>query len=720
MRIKTKPATLTPVQLRHRAEAVVREQERKARSKTDRAKSDANPYRMVHELQVHQVELEMQNTELQETRDRMELLLEKFTDLYDFAPVGYLSVDEQGRILEANLNGAALLGVGRAVLLNRPLPPFVAPANRPDFLKFLKQVFASSQKQLCEALLVRADGTSFWAGIHGTVAISASSPRKWCRMVISDLTPLKEAEETQSRLAAIVEYSDDAIIGKNLNGVVTSWNHGAEQIFGYAAKEMVGKSIQRLIPRNRMDEEAFILGKLKSGKGVQHFETLRQTKDGRVINVSITASPIKDASGKIIGASKIARDISKRKQAQEILLRSEALFAALVAQSPVGVYVVDGGMRLLQINPKAMPVFKNVRPLLGRSFAEIMQIVWPRRVADQIVARFRHTLNTGEAYNSPEFAARRRDTGDLEVYEWQVQRVTLPAGEHGAVCFFSDITARKESEAAQLRAKVLAASNQKLKHEIARRKATEESLRKSEQDQRRLFDQSRLMQEQLRDLSRQVLRAQEEERKRISRELHDVIAQTLTGINLRLSALKSSASTDRKGFSRSIALTQRLVEKSVSLVHDFARELRPAVLDDLGLVPALHTFMKDFTAQTGVRTQLIAFAAVEQLDTSQRTVLFRVAQEALTNVAKHARASRVTVTIQKLPQHIGMTITDNGQSFRATPGLQAGGGKRLGLLGMRERVEMVGGNFAVESAPGKGTSIAAQLPLGKTLRGGGR
>lgn len=560
------------------------------------AKWEADPLRMLQELQVHQVELEMQNAELQEARDRLEGALEKYTDLYDFAPVGYLSVDEAGQVLEANLTSAALLRVGRAQLLSRRLPPFVAGADRPNFLKFLPAVFASAKKQVCEALLVRADGSSFWAGIHGTTALSAKSPRKWCRMVISDITPLKEAEN--------------------------------------------------------------------------------------------------------------------------VLRRSEALLSAVFAQAPVGMYVVNARFQLQEINPTALRLFGKIHPLLGRNFSEIVHLLWPRPAADAALVRFRHTLKTGAPYQSPEFAERRQDTGAREVYEWQIQRVILPAGEHGVVCFFNNITVRKEAEAAQRRAAVLTASNQKLKLEIDRRKASEDSLRKSEQHQRQLFDQSRLMQEQLRYLSRQVLRAQEEERKRISRELHDVIAQTLTGINLRLAALKKSASTDQNGFNRSIALTQKLVEKSVSLVHDFARELRPAVLDDLGLVPALHTFMKDFTVQTGVRTQLTAFAAVEQLDTIQRTVLFRVAQEALTNVAKHARASRVAVNIQKLPHHISMTITDNGQSFRAPPGWQTRGGKRLGLLGMRERVEMVGGNFAVESTPGKGTTIAAQLPLGKALRGG--
>ena len=264
----------------------------------------------------------------------------------------------------------------------------------------------------------------------------------------------------------------------------------------------------------------------------------------------------------------------------------------------------------------------------------------------------------------------------------------------------------------------LAASNLELSLEIAQRKAAEEALKKSEHHYSQLLEKSDRLQEQLRQLSRQILSAQEEERKKISRELHDVIAQTLTGINVRLTALKKEAALNTKGLDRHIARTQRLVEKSVYLVHEYARELRPAVLDDLGLIPALHSFVKLFSKRTRIRVHLKVFAGVEQLDIVRRTVLFRVAQEALTNVSRHAQASRVEVNIQKLPGGICMKIEDDGKSFQVERMMHFHGRKRLGLLGMRERLEMVGGSFNVESAPGKGTTITAHIrpgngPIGK-------
>lgn len=257
----------------------------------------------------------------------------------------------------------------------------------------------------------------------------------------------------------------------------------------------------------------------------------------------------------------------------------------------------------------------------------------------------------------------------------------------------------------------LATSNRQLKREIARRQTVEETLRKSELHSRRLLDHSRQLQEQLRHLSRRILLAQEEERKRISRELHDVIAQMLTGINLRLASLKLEATANTKGLGQKISRTQRLVERSVDRVHRFALELRPAVLDDLGLVPALHSYLKIFAKESGIRTSLTAFKGLDQLSGAKRTVLYRVAQEALTNVACHAQASRVGVDIRRKASDVCMQIRDNGKSFDVEKTLRAGKIPHLGLLGMQERVEMVRGKFSITSTPGRGTVVQALIPL---------
>jgi PAS domain S-box-containing protein len=458
-----------PAELRRRAETRLRDQRKGRRSKAGDQKSEADTMRMLHELEVHQIELEMQNAELQKVRDDMEAALERYTDLYDFAPVGYFSIDESGMILEVNLTGAALLGVERSRLINRRLLLFVSATSRPIFLAFLKKVFTGPTDQVCEALLLKEGGGTFWASFRATSAVCPKGARKWCRVAFGDITVRKQAEEAQRRLEAMAD------------------------------------------------------------------------------------------------------------------------------------------------------------------------------------------------------------------------------------------------------------TNRGLNREIARRQTVEKALQKSEQHQNRLLEQSRHMQEQLRHLSHQILHAQEEERKRISRELHDEIAQTLVGINVHLAALTREAADNPRGLQQKIARTQRLVEKSVDIVHLFARELRPAALDDLGVIPALHAFMKEFTKRTGIHIHFTTFTSkrIKQLNNATRTVFYRVAQEALTNVARHAQASRVEVNFEKLPNAICLKIKDNGKSFQAQRVMQSKRNTRLGLIGMRERLEMVGGSFSVESAPGKGTTVRAQIPLANRRAGRG-
>jgi len=257
----------------------------------------------------------------------------------------------------------------------------------------------------------------------------------------------------------------------------------------------------------------------------------------------------------------------------------------------------------------------------------------------------------------------------------------------------------------------LEAASRKLKSEIVRRKGFQKSLATSERHYSLLLNQSRQMQEHLRQLTHQILTVQEEERRDISRELHDEIGETLTGINVRLANLKREAALNTKGITAKIARTQLLVKRSVTIVHRFAQKLRPALLDDLGLVPALHSFINGMMERTQIPIKLIYFEDLELLDLKKRTVFYRVAQEALTNVARHAKAKAVHVTFRKRRGSVAMEIRDDGMAFKVERVIFAKKSKHLGILGMRERVEMVGGTFKIESAPKRGTVISAEIPF---------
>ena len=241
----------------------------------------------------------------------------------------------------------------------------------------------------------------------------------------------KQTAEASALLSAIVDSSDDAIISKDLTGIITSWNKSAERLFGYSAEEAIGRSVTMLIPPDRLDEEPKILEQLKRGERVDHFETMRVRKDGSRLNISLTISPVRDAGGRIVGASKVARDITERKQAEIALSNRHAQFETLLNQAPLGVYLVDSEFRIREVNPVALPVFGDIPDLLGRDFDEVIHRLWDKRYADEIVEIFHHTLKTGEPYRSPEREAVRADRGTTEYYQWRISRITLEDGRYG-------------------------------------------------------------------------------------------------------------------------------------------------------------------------------------------------------------------------------------------------------------------------------------------------
>ena len=185
------------------------------------------------------------------------------------------------------------------------------------FIARIEEIGATNQKTF--DLLELKDGRILERYSKVLTVQGQSAGRVWS---FRDVTDRHLAETTSRRLAAIVASSDDAIVGKDLNSIITSWNSGAERIFGYTADEIIGTSIMRLIPPDRQEEEREILSRIRGGERFDHFETIRLAKDGRQLNVSITVSPIKDSMGHVIGASKVARDITERKQAEKALQKA--------------------------------------------------------------------------------------------------------------------------------------------------------------------------------------------------------------------------------------------------------------------------------------------------------------------------------------------------------------------------------------------------------------
>lgn len=242
-----------------------------------------------------------------------------------------------------------MLGYERAECVGRPIADFEAVPGAFDDI--VSRLDPDGAIQGCWLELLRKDGTKrdFELDCNSGILEGVLS---YVRCAVRDTNDRVEIENAALRLATIVETSDDAIVSKDLDGTIRSWNAGAERIFGFSAEEAIGNSIRIIIPAERQSEEDAVLEALRNGRKVDHFETVRQRKDGTLIDISLTVSPVKDRSGRIIGASKIARDITLRKSAEEAFRHSVALkdeFLSLVShelRTPVSVIV--GGAKLLR------------------------------------------------------------------------------------------------------------------------------------------------------------------------------------------------------------------------------------------------------------------------------------------------------------------------------------------------------------------------------------
>jgi PAS domain S-box-containing protein len=186
-----------------------------------------------------------------------------------------------------------------------------------------------------------------------------------------DVAERKKAEEEQLRLAAIVEHSDDAIIGKSLNGVILSWNAGAERIYGYTATEVIGQHISMLVPSHQLDDMEYILGKIRKGEPVLHYETVRRNKEGKDLQVSLTVSPIKDVKGNLIGVSTIARDVTERKKAEETIRSANAYNRSLIEASLDPLVTINPEGKISDVNAATVRVTGYSREkLIGTDFSK--------------------------------------------------------------------------------------------------------------------------------------------------------------------------------------------------------------------------------------------------------------------------------------------------------------------------------------------------------------
>jgi two-component system, cell cycle sensor histidine kinase and response regulator CckA len=314
--IPSKPSD--PAELRRQAEARLSEKQKAQRLQAGAERTAHNTHRLVQELQIHQIELEMQNEQLQQARAATEAALELYTDLYEFAPSGYFTLDRDGKIRQVNLTGSGLLRVDRSRLVNRHFGLFVAESSRPAFRAFTAKVFASQSRETCEVVLLREGTPPFYACIEAR----RSDNGQECRAVVVDITERKRAEEKIQVQANLLELAHDAISVRSLDEKIQYWNKGAEELYGWTAKEAIDGGFRKMGYQDRASFEA--AKKILLEEGSWSGEVRKLTKDRRAVVVASRCTLLRDGQGNPSSILVIDTDITEKRQ-MEAQFRTQRL-----------------------------------------------------------------------------------------------------------------------------------------------------------------------------------------------------------------------------------------------------------------------------------------------------------------------------------------------------------------------------------------------------------
>ena len=579
---------------------------------------------------------------------------EPFRNAFAHASVGLAIADSRGRFVQVNKAYTALTGYSAGELCARNLSRIT---HRDDRAKITRAITQLLRREINSCVIqqryVKKTGEIVWVQNHISTVHEADGETVNFITLTENITQHERAEEERSLLATIVASSEDAIIGRNLDGAIISWNAGAQRMFGYDAAETIGRLYSFLVPADRRHELDEIREKLERGERVEHYESVRLAKDGKLVDISLTVSPIKDAHGVLLGFSTVGRDITVRKH-------NETERSRLVRQL---------GERVKELT--TMYDVAHLLQMEGRSTTSLLE-----EITSLLPPTWQHS----------EVAAARVQLGELEFKtpnfqptRWrQRAEFTTADGRKGAV------------EVVYLAKRPVAAEGPFSAEERNLIDAVAENLKV-------YLDRKHLESE--------ILEISEREQRRIGQDLHDGLSQRLRGVAYLSHVLAEDLAQKSPAEARDANRITQLLNEALAEAHGLARGLFPISLEADGLRSALGELAANIHDIYKISCRFICAKPVLIEDSSTAINLFRIAQEAIQNAIKHGSATRIVIRLSKKNETVELAVKDNGQGLPDHFEQRQG----MGLKIMDHRASMIGAEVQVQRVATGGTLLTCSL-----------
>jgi PAS domain S-box-containing protein len=507
-----------------------------------------------------------------------------------------------------------------------------------------------------------------------------------------DITLRKQSENEIKLQSLMLNAVGDSIVATDANGYIIYWNESATKTYGWKESEVLGCDIREIIvPKESKNESDLIMNKLIKGEHCSG-EFMFNRKDGTVFLAEVTQRPVVNQHGKLIGTIGVSRDCTSRKQAEEALskakdeleikvkkrtaelVESEEKYRRIFETANEGIWIVDLQGKILMANNRVSETLGYpLEEIIGRGTRDFL-------IKDRerpILAKMIKALDKGGKLN---YERRLRHKNGSTIYLLVNSSPLLDSeGRHIAnIGMMANITRRKKAEEALTEAKA--------------------ELEKANR--------------QLKAYGQRITQVQEEERKKIAYELHDDTAQYLAILKLQLDSLINSGKIQDQTILEKLGYLEKDAGRAVDDIRRYSHELRPGVLDHLGLQAALEQIAEDHNKVGQIRVEVNVEGREPELSEDIKLGFFRVAQEAINNCRKHAKASMAYVNLMFTDNSIQLTVSDKGVGFDVQ---QAASRTRekgsLGLMSMQERATLIEANLKIESQPGQGTSVTLEMPL---------